>query len=237
VSYSLAATREHYPEFEAHHFIDGDRIGERRICFEPESNALSASFLSNTLWHIITEQGVEISETWFSAPCNSYGCTASQVGVGEYYDIKEGHLHFTVVRAVEKIEKNLLENIADEIRTFGFPKTSSNKLKFDWMDIKDDLIELSDPELVALNWADARPVPAAVDLSLQRAVEGLDLEGIRKALSEGANPNLTNKSGDNAFAETRSRSLIARFWGRSECFSLLGRWSWDDSLCLGLCYD
>jgi|GEM_PF-1544104 len=204
---ALAATRERYPDFEVHHFIDGDRIGERRICFESESNALSTSFLHHQLWHIITNQGLEISETWFSAPCDWYGYTANQVDSEAHHQIDEGHLRFTVVRAVEQIEENLLERIADEIRTCGFPKVSSDKLKFDWDDIKDDLIELSDSELVALNWADARPVLAPVDLSLQRAVTRLDLEGIRNALTEGANPNLTDRGGDNNLC------AIIQAWG------------------------
>jgi len=204
---ALAATRERYPDFEAHYFIDGDRIGERRICFESETNALSASFLYHQLWHIITNQQLEISEIRFSAPCDWYGYTASQVGVGDHSEIKEGHLHFAVVRDVEQIDEDLLEGIVHEIRACGFPATSSTKLKFNWGDIKDELIELSDPELVALNWADACPVPMPVDLSLQRAVKGLDLEGIQKALSEGANPNLTNTSGDNNLC------AIIQAWG------------------------
>jgi len=132
---------------------------------------------------------------------------ASQTGEGENFQIKEGHLHFTVVRAVEKIEGELLARITDEICTCGFPATSSNKLRFDWKDIKDDLIELSDPELVALNWADARPVPSLADLALHRAVTRLELEEIRKALSEGSNPNLTDTGGDNNLC------AIIQAWG------------------------
>jgi len=197
---ALAATRERYPDFEAHHFIDGDRIGERRICFESEANALSTSFISSKMWYVITEQNLEVSEAWFSEPCNWLGLTASQIkGDASKDSIKEGCLRFTVVRNVDEMTKERLGQIVGEIRQQGFPTVSDDKLKFDWKDIKADLIELSDPELVALNWGDARPVPTAADFALERAVSELNIQGIRKALADGANPNLTESIYDNNF--------------------------------------
>jgi len=123
---ALAATRERYPDFESH-FIDGDRIGERRIWFESETNALSASFIHHQLWHIITKQELEISETWSRVPCDWYGHTANQAREGAGFQIKEWHFCFTVVRVMEQIDEDLLKGIADEIRTSGVPKTLSDK--------------------------------------------------------------------------------------------------------------
>ncbi|KXU36191.1 hypothetical protein AXK11_04680 [Cephaloticoccus primus] len=128
---------------------------------------------------------------------------ASQITKGgPSYQTKDDHLRFTVVRDVDKVEEDLLSHIKNEICTCGFPTVSNDKLVFDWEGIKSGIIELSDPELVALNWADARPVPTPADLALDQAVNKLNLEGIRKALAEGANPNLTNESGENRLCAT-----------------------------------
>jgi len=201
---ALAATRERYPDFEAHHFVDGDRLGERRICFESETNGLSSNFLFLQLWRIITEQELQVSETWFTTPCDRNGFTSVYTPCGP---VSEDHRHFTVVRAVDKMTKEQLEQLVSEIKENGVPTVSDDKLAFDWEDIEDDLVELSDPELVALNWEDARPAPTPADLALDQAICGLDVGGIRKALADGANPNHTDRYNCN-----RLSSVIYAWW-------------------------
>ncbi len=198
---ALALTRERYPDFEAHHFIDGDRVGERRIVFASDTNALSSSFLWHQIWRIIEEQKLQVSETWRSEPCNWIGWTANQICTAEpSYQIKDDHLSFTVVRALDEIDNNILQRIENEICARGYPDVSDDKLAFGWEDVREGFVELSDPELVALNWADARPVPTSADIALYEAATGLDIHGIRKALAAGANPNITVKYRNNMLA-------------------------------------
>ena len=205
---ALVLTRERYPDFEAHHFIDGDRVGERRIVFTSDTTALSSSFLWHQIWHVIEEQRLQVNETWRSETCNWLGWTANQICTAEpSYQIKDGHLSFTVVLALDEIDNNILHRIENEICARGYPDVSDVKLAFGWKDVCEGFVELSDPELVALNWADARPVPTLTDLALSEAARRLDVVGIRKALEEGASPNATDKYGNNML------STVVVAWG------------------------
>lgn len=42
-----------YPDYDAHHFIEGDRVGERRIVFHTERHSLSRSHLRYALVDVI----------------------------------------------------------------------------------------------------------------------------------------------------------------------------------------
>lgn len=171
-------TRVRYPDYDAHHFVDGDRIGERRIEFHSERHALSRYHLSTALWQIInkSEPQIKVNEFYYSVPH-----TLSS--------ISGPALDYIVVRHLDDIDHNAIAQIADEIKTYGQPLLSDISVHFSWDDIKSHFTELSEPELVYLNWEEAKPSLSNVDIALIKATRNLDIDGIRKALTDGANPN------------------------------------------------
>lgn len=171
-------TRARYPDYDAHHFVDGDRIGERRIVFHSERHALSRYHLSTVLWQIISKSDpqIKVNEFWYSDPHTSGS-------------MSEPALEYVVVRHMDEIDHTVITQIADEIKTYGQPVLSDISVHFSWDDIKSYFTELSEPELVYLNWEEAKPSLSKVDTALIKAACNLDIDGIRHALADGANPN------------------------------------------------
>ncbi len=69
---ALARTRARYPDFDAHHFVDGDRIGERRIVFASERHALSGHHLWTSLWLTAEEDNPLVSSFCTVEPCGAW---------------------------------------------------------------------------------------------------------------------------------------------------------------------
>lgn len=197
---ALAKTRERYPDFEAHHFVDGDRVGERRVVFHSERNALSSYYLWSSLWQVVEEKP-SVQETWFSEPCNSLGWTAAQIDRDDHWcQISPGDRRVTVIRRLESVTEHDVNEIVQAFQARGGPDLSTGDITFSWSDIRGGFTEMSDPELVVMNWADARPVPSAADIELQESIDRLDIDGIRKALTAGANPSCTSKNREGGLA-------------------------------------
>lgn len=171
-------TRARYPDYDAHHFVDGDRIGERRIVFHSERHALSRTHLRTALREIIkeSEPQIKVNEFCYSTPHISSG-------------MSEPALDYVVVRHLDEIDHNVIAQVADEIKTDGQPVLSDISVHFSWDDIESHFTELSEPELVYLNWEEAKPSLSKVDTTLIKAACNLDIDGIRQALADGANPN------------------------------------------------
>jgi hypothetical protein len=187
-------TRERYPDFDAHHFVDGDRVGERRIVFHSERHALSRNHLWTTLWWLDREEAPKITETWFQEPCSSWGDPASVIDENRSFNncIDPAHVRYVVVRDVDEVDASIMAQVVASIREHGKPEVSTRSLSFDFDTFRDDFIELSEPELVFLNWADARKPLRESDKALLKAAEKVDFAAIRQALAEGADPNITD---------------------------------------------
>lgn len=191
---ACALTRERHPNFDAHHFVDGDRIGERRIVFHSERHALSRNHLWNVIWHLNREEAVKITETWFREPCSWLGEPVSTFDDSRLFKdcIDPAHIRYVVVRDIDKVDDSIMEQVMASILEHGKPEVSTKSLSFDLGEFQDDFIELSEPELVFLNWADARKPLREIDKTLLNAAKKANFEGIRQALSEDADPNITD---------------------------------------------
>jgi len=171
-------TRLRYPDYDAHHFIDGDRVGERRIVFHSERHALSRSHLRKALFHVTQYSKPRITVTEF---CHKILRTSNNQS--------KPQIDYIVVLDVEEINHEIKRKVEEEIKTNNFPVLSETPLNFSWDEIQRNFTELSEPELVYLNWAEADQPLSDTDKALFKAVETLDIKRIRQALINGANLN------------------------------------------------
>ncbi|MDR3299270.1 MAG: hypothetical protein LBU43_04530 [Candidatus Accumulibacter sp.] len=191
---ACALTRERCPDLDARHFLDGERLGERRIVFHSERHALSRHHLWTALWWLVKEDTINITETWFREPCTAWGRPLSIITEDRGFDNTKdpAHTRYVVVLDVEKVDDSIKARVVASIREHGAPDVSAKPISFDFDEFRDDFIELSEPELVFLNWAEARRSLSESDKALLKAAGKADFAAIRQALAEGASPNVTN---------------------------------------------
>ena len=171
-------TRLRYPDYDSHYFIDGDRIGERRIKFHSERHALSRYHLISALLWVINnyEPKIKVNES-----------QDSKLYISK--DKSKPVLNYLVIRHLDEIDHNIISQIASEIKTYGHPILSDTFVDFSWDDIKNSFTELSEPELVYLNWEKAKPSFSEADIALINAASNLNINAVQQALADGANPN------------------------------------------------
>lgn len=204
---ALARTRARYPDFDAHRFVDGDRIGERRIEFLNERHALSRHHLYTALWETAEESNPVVHEACLFEPCGRWGSPVA--AASEYEDAPHAdHVRVTVVRNVKEAKDADLAHVIDDLKAGRRPVVDSSDLvAFTFDDIRDGLVELSNPELVLLNWDDAIPELTQADEALWKAAYALDGEGMERALADGANANSIRRNSDNVL------SSVIEGWG------------------------
>lgn len=171
-------TRMRYPDYDAHHFIDGDRIGERRIVFHSERHGLSRSHLRYALFDITEKAKQKITVTEF---CHKT--------VRASTNQSKSQMDYIVVLDVDEINHEIMCKVEERIKNNNFPTLSVKPLNFSWDEIKSYFTELSEPELVYLNWDEAEPSLSVHDKALFKAVDQLDITMVKQALTDGANLN------------------------------------------------
>lgn len=185
---ALARTRARYSDFDTHRFVDGDRIGERRLEFANDRHELSGPHLWTSLWSVVEEEEPTVHEVCLFEPCGKWGSPVAAADPFEETPDPD-HLRVTVVRNLDTITA---EDIAILKRDFvggRTPTLSTEPVTFDFETVRDGFMELSNPELVALNWADAVPPLSEADESLWKAAYCLDTAAVIRALKSGANVN------------------------------------------------
>ncbi|WP_180128127.1 MULTISPECIES: hypothetical protein [unclassified Acinetobacter] len=171
-------TRIRYPDYDAHHFIDGDRVGERRIVFHSERHGLSRNHLRYALFDITEKSKPEITVTEFCRKTVRASTSTSK-----------SQMDYIVVLDVDEINHEIVYKVEEWIKNNNFPTLSEKPLNFSWDEIKSYFTELSEPELVYLNWAEAEHSLSVHDKALFKAVNQLDITMVNQALNDGANLN------------------------------------------------
>ena len=187
---ALAKIRERYPNFDSHHFIDGVRTGERILEFLSEEWDLAKKYFWTALWVTIKDEAPTVSETIIIEPCSSWGYPAAVAATKSFdKEIAPRHKLITVIRNVDKATKEDCEVIAEQLKSGSPVILDETPVTFSFEDIRDGFTELSSPELVVLNWMDAKPTFSDVDNELYAAVCKLNKVGIEQAIAKGANVN------------------------------------------------
>lgn len=192
---ALASTRIRYPNFDVHRFIDGKRIGERILEFLSEEHELAWGYLWTTLRKIIEDEKLSINEVLIIEPCSSWGypvALASSKTNGN--EIMDDHRLITLVRHTNEVDKTDFD-VAKNILVDGKSlEIDPEAISYSFDDIREGFIQLASPELVVLNWADARPLLSDADLLLHKAAYQLDRVSVEKAIAQGADVNYVDSS-------------------------------------------
>jgi hypothetical protein len=189
-SRALAQTRKRYPNFDAHLFIDGARVGERIIEFLSEEHELAWGHIWTSLWKIIEDESPTVREEVIIEPCSSWGYPVA-VAVTKTYgnEIVADHRLITVVRHVKEATEVDYAAVRTLLVDGRQPEIDSTPVSYNFNDIREGFIELSSPELVVLNWAEARPPLSEADRELHQAAYKLDRAGVENAIARDANVN------------------------------------------------
>lgn len=202
---ALAVTRARYPDFEAHRFVDGDRIGERRIEFLNERHALSQSHIFAALRKASEDDNPVIREACLLETSGQWGTPA---GAEDRWEKPHpDHIRATVILNVQEAKDNDAAHVMASMKAGLTPDLSSDPISLSFDDVREGFVELSHPELVLLNWEDAFPALTESDEALWTAACKLDPDGIKRAIAEGANVNSMRSGEDNILSE------IIKGWG------------------------
>jgi hypothetical protein len=186
-SQALRDLRRHDPTFDHHIYVDGDRVGERRIVFPFQREEVAMSWLSNRMWELWKHADLTVSE---------------YVRAEREQVIWSRTPHLFV--QVASNEETITEERVAEIRTLleaGKPvPVSASTRSFTWEQVREQLVEVSLPEMVVLNWKDAVKAPGPLEQQLLDAVEKPDLPRIKATLAAGADPNQLDRYGNTPLA-------------------------------------
>jgi hypothetical protein len=186
---ALARTRARYPDFDAHRFVDGDRVGERRLEFLNERHALSSGHLYRALRTTAEDDNPVVHEACVLEPCGSWGSPVAAASSSERAPHPD-HVRATLILDVKESDSADIAGVVEDLKAGRPPTLPAKPIHFSFDDIKDGLVELSDPELVVLNWEDAIPALTEADEALWTAAYALDADGIERAIAGGANLNV-----------------------------------------------
>jgi hypothetical protein len=191
---ALRDLRAHYPDFNQHQFINGDRLGERRIVFPANLDQAAICWLRCRIWQLHEHSDLVVSESFAWRE-------ARQQIVGRLT------IEFDLALDREVTDKTTWEEVSAVIKEGRPFPVSTQARKHDCGLVNEMLADVSLPELVLLNWNEARRPLSAADESLLKSVEEFDIPGIQHALHEGADPNCIDTHDDTPLV-----NLIDR-WG------------------------
>jgi len=160
----------YYPHCTRHEIVDGPMIGERRIVFPDFLNEAATTWLRSRFWEIAEHGNILLKECISSSP-------------------HDGGLCMILVLDREKIDDAVSKNAAAVIANTGTFPVSDEPKRIEVKAMYEMLAEVSLPELVPLNWDDVKPPCGPHEKDLFGAISTLELEKMRNALLNEANPN------------------------------------------------
>lgn len=193
---ALARTRARYPNFDAHRFLDGPRAGERILEFLSEENELAWGHLWTSLCKVIEDEKPTVSETCIVEPCSTWGYPMSVAATKGYGQFAPDRRRITVVRNIKEVTDEDIDAVRACLQAGNWPELDPTPQALTFEEIRDGFIELSSPELVVLNWADARGPLSEADRELHEAAYKLDRLRVERAISLGAHLNRVDDWGN-----------------------------------------
>lgn len=173
---ALARTRQRYPQYDAREFSDGARLGERLVHFTSEHHELAWGHLWESFRSIVEDDPTPVVESITRVP---HGKTE----------------RVTVVRDVPELTREAVESVEAHLARGERLDFNVQPRVFPFAEIEPGLVELSSPELVVLNWDEARATMSDADRALCEAARRLDAAAIDAALAAGAKASAMDDEG------------------------------------------
>lgn len=175
---ALRDTLDHYPNFTRVEFEDGPLAGERRIIFPDRLDEAATTWLYNRFLEIAEKGDVRVQEGFSAKFVDDPVRIRNRVKVSLEIEIDRSEMNQGTWHEFQAI-----------LSAGKLPEVDAKPRRCDSMLSAAMLKHISLPELFVLNWKDCLPLLGDADHSLFEACGKLDVNGIRAALSSGANPN------------------------------------------------
>lgn len=168
----------YYPNFMRHEVVDGPLVGERRLVFPDQLDEAASYWMESQAWDVMENSDIAVPESCTVRLDPESGAHGARFKA----DVK--------VLIDRPLNEREIRNEVAAVMAAGKPfPTDPVPRKCHPGTTMEMFTELSLPELVLLNWDQVRKKPTPADHKLHEAVERFDLDAVKAALAEGADPN------------------------------------------------
>lgn len=182
-SQALRALAERMPDYASVAFEDGDRTGERRIVFTQENSEQASAWLVGHMYALAELPNFGVRPT-----------VRVRKELCKEFNREEWHIQLFLNEP--EITRPLVQQAVENLQA-GRPLDPDDRTerRFPWQELRGRLVSLTHPELVYLNWKEARKPAGSLEERLWYAINVPDAQEIKRALEAGADPNLLNERG------------------------------------------
>ena len=191
----LADALEYYPNFMRHDVVDGSFVGERRLVFPDQLDEAACYWMLNRAWNLIESRDIVVAESCTVALEPESACAG---------DRRKATVELYIDRPC--VDQEMHKEVAAAMAPGRPFPTDPQPRACDAGIAMEMFTELSQPELILLNWDRVRKRPSPVDQRLHDAVARFDLKAVKAALADGANANCLP---DTEGADTPLASVVA----------------------------
>lgn len=185
----------YYPGFDKHYFVDGPQVGERQLVFPDRLDEAAYCWIRNRCFELAKGDDITVTETFKVYPDDSGVLVEETDRKGNQIALRSGviveislDLEKTNEDSFNKIFNKTIKKIRKAISK-GKPYPVDTKPRKYEEYLLGLITEFSLPELVLLNWDQARKPLSEADKRLFDAIEHFDIDAIKAALDAGADPN------------------------------------------------
>lgn len=187
---AIARTEQRYPGWNAHRYLDGPQVGERRIEWLSKSFRFGASRLGSGIFNIIRCEEVTATEFVRCERCDGWGRRQHEYGRPPNAGAKMGERLLEICVDVESVDEAFARELLRPLEEAGeLPSVKGIARSFAYQEVCDLFVAVSDPDIALINRTDARAALSEADRALFAACEVLDEAGMEAAIADGANCN------------------------------------------------
>jgi hypothetical protein len=181
-----------YPGWNAHRYVSGPLVGERRIEWLDPAFPFGWSKLESYIGRIVNEGGLTARQSVCVDPCDNWGRLPGEPIAFESHGGSVRHVLVRICVDAEVLGDELVRDWTAILKEGGLPEIAGAEKVFTYQEVKDNLAVVSDAEIALINRADAREPLTDADRALFLACERLDEAAIKEAIASGANCNVIN---------------------------------------------
>ena len=189
---ALQLTEKRYPGWNAHRYVDGPLLGERRLEWLSKTFPFGWSYLEGSIYQLINDEAIAARESISCEACNSWGELPGEFHRFDSYGTSEYQL-IRLCIDVDEISQKWEDSVKAALKAGQLPTVGHAEKAFSYQEVRKNLVTVSDPEIALINRADARVPLSEADRALCKACEKLNEAGIEAALAQGANINVIDE--------------------------------------------
>lgn len=182
-----------YPGWNAHRFVSGPLVGERRIEWLDRAFPFAWSKFESYIWRIIDKGGYVARESVTVDACDARGRLPGEPQTDDCWADGFEYRLIRICVDAEELTEELEREWTERLKAGQLPSVGGAEKAFTYKQVVDNLVVVSDAEIALINRADAREPLTDADRALFLACGSLDEAGIEAAIRQGANCNVINE--------------------------------------------